>query len=79
MCVLCALAAVPQLEVWDTSELDSLQDLFGAERNRLAEERQLAKEQQRKVLRVNCELDMKRIDKINGFVEHVRKDKRRTW
>ena len=43
------------------------------------ETRQAAKEGQRKVLRVDCELDIKRIDRILGWVDSALKDKRREW
>ena len=70
---------MPQLEVFDTSELKSLQTLLGQERGRMIEQRAVAKEQQRKVLRVDCELDIKRIDRILGWVDSALKDKRREW
>ncbi len=70
---------MPQLEVFDTSELKSLQTLLGQERERMIEQRAVAKEQRRKVLRVDCDLAIKRIDRLNGWVEHVFKDGRRTW
>lgn len=63
----------------DTTELDSLVSLSAQERERLTELRAVAKEQQRKVLRVNCDLDIKRVDRLNGYIEHVMKDKRRKW
>ena len=67
------------LEVWDSSELRSLQELLTAERERVVEQRGVAKEQQRKVLRVDCDLDLKRIDKIDRWLENIYKDARRTW
>lgn len=72
-------AAVPTLEVMDTSELDSLIDLSTKERERLVELRVVAKAQQRKVLRVNCDLDIKRVDRLQGWIAHCKKDKRRAW
>lgn len=73
------LAGVPQLEVMDTSELDSLVDLSSKEHDRLVELRKVAKEQQRKVLRVNCDLDIKAVTRLNGFIDHVKRDGRRQW
>jgi len=70
---------VPTLEVMDTSELDSLVQLSVHERERLTELRDVAKAQQRKVLRVNCDLDIKRVDRLSGWIEHVKKDARRKW
>ena len=70
---------VPKLEVMDTSELKSLQELLAKEREVKEAEHAVAKAEQRKVLRVNCELDMKRIDKVNQLTEHVLKDSRREW
>ena len=70
---------VPTLEVMDTSELDSLVTLAAEERERLTKLRVVAKEQQRKVLRVNCDLDLKRVDRLNGFIDHVKRDSRRKW
>ena len=67
------------LEVWDTSELRSLQELLTAERERVVDQRGVAKEQQRKVLRVDCDLDLKRMDKIGRWLETIYKDTRRTW
>ena len=63
----------------DTSELKSLQELLTSEREQLQETRAMAKAEQRKVLRVNCDLDIKRIDKIMPWTELVLKDSRRTW
>ena len=72
-------AAVPLLEVMDTSELDSLVELSAKERERLTELRAVAKAQQRKVLRVNCDLGIKAVDRLNDYIVHVKKDKRRQW
>ena len=70
---------MPRLEVMDTTELDSLGELSAKERERLAELRVVAKSQQRKSLRVNCDLDIKRVDRLNRHIEHVMSDKRRQW
>jgi hypothetical protein len=67
------------LEVFDTSDLKALEQLLAAERTKVAEVRSTAQEQQRKVLRVNCDLDLKRIDRIEKWLEHIYKDTRRTW
>ena len=72
-------AAVPKLEVMDTSELDSLVELSTKERERLVELRAVAKAQQRKALRVNCDLDIKRVDRLQGWIDHCKRDKRRLW
>ena len=63
----------------DTSELRSLSVLLTEEADRLTEMRASAKEQQRKVLRVNCEMDLKRVAKVEMWLEHIHKDPRRTW
>ena len=73
------LAAVPTLEVMDTSELRSLVELTNQERERVTELRTVAKAQQRKVLRVNCDLDLKRIDRLQTWIETVLQDSRRQW
>jgi hypothetical protein len=67
-----SLAEVPTLEVMDTSELDSLVELSTQERARLTGLRDVAKAQQRKALRVNCDLDIKRVDRLHGYITHVR-------
>jgi len=69
----------PALEVMDTSELKSLQDLLAREHERVTVQRVDAKEQQRKVLRVECDLDLKRIAKIETWIEAVQRDSRRNW
>ena len=69
----------PQLEVFDSSELQALQGLLKQERVRVEETRLAAKEGQRKVLRVNCDLDLKRIDRLSAWAETVQQDARRTW
>lgn len=63
----------------DTTELKSLQGLLAEETERLTELRATAKEQQRKVLRVNCDLDLKKIKKIETWIKHIHRDSRRTW
>ena len=68
-----------ELEVFDTSGLRSLQSLLEQERVRVTEQRAIAKEQQRKVLRVECDLDLKRIAKIEMWLNVIFNDKRRTW
>lgn len=78
-CLVHANAAVPELEVMDTTEIKSLQGLLEVERERVAAERVAAKAEQRKVQRVNCDLDLKRISKIMTWTEHVLKDGNRTW
>ena len=75
----CLAADYRKLQVFDTSELKSLQALLSDERDRVASQREIAKEEQRKVLRVDCDLDLKRIDRINKWVEHIYNDSRRTW
>eukprot|EP00322_Chrysochromulina_rotalis_P030217 CAMPEP_0115866652 /NCGR_PEP_ID=MMETSP0287-20121206/20361_1 /TAXON_ID=412157 /ORGANISM="Chrysochromulina rotalis, Strain UIO044" /LENGTH=129 /DNA_ID=CAMNT_0003321229 /DNA_START=24 /DNA_END=414 /DNA_ORIENTATION=+ len=64
----------PTLEVFDTTELKSLQKLLAQERERVTELRASAKEQQRKVLRVDCDLDLKRIAKIETWVDAACKE-----
>ena len=68
-----------ELEVFDTTELRSLMSLLEQERVRVTEQRAIAKEQQRKVLRVECDLDLKRIAKIEMWLNVIFNDKRRTW
>ena len=63
----------------DSSELESLVELSAKEKERVTELRVVAKAQQRKVLRVNCDLDIKRLDRLNEYIAHVRKDSRRMW
>ena len=65
--------------MFDTSELKSLQKLLAEEREKAVAARAVAKEQQRKVLKVDMDLDLKKIDKINMWVENIFKDSRRTW
>ena len=45
----------------------------------LQEQCAIARAEQRKVLRVNCDLDLKRVDRLNAWIEHCRRDKRRSW
>ena len=73
------VAGIPDLEVMDTSELESLVELSAKEKERVTELRVVAKAQQRKVLRVNCDLDIKRLERLNGYIAHVMKDARRMW
>ena len=73
------VAGISDLEVMDTSELESLVELSAKEKERVTELRVVAKAQQRKVLRVNCDLDIKRLDRLNGYIAHVMKDARRMW
>ena len=65
--------------MFDTSELKSLQKLLAEEREKAVAARAVAKEQQQKVLKVDMDLDLKKIDKINMWVENIFKDSRRTW
>jgi hypothetical protein len=67
------------LEVMDTSELKSLDGLLERERAIVIERRAIAKAEQRKVLRVDCDLDIKRIDRIQTWLQNIYKDSRRTW
>ena len=70
---------MPQLEVMDTTELDSLVELSAKERERLTKLREVAKAQQRKVLRVNCDLGIKAVDRLNHYISHVMKNTMRKW
>lgn len=70
---------VPELEVMDSSEIKSLQKLLANQRETKLSEREVAKQEQRKVLRVNCDLEIRKIDKIHQWTEHVLRDKRREW
>ena len=72
-------ADYPQIEVFDTTELKSLETLLAQERERVVELRAKAKEQQRKVLRVNCDLDLKRIERLETWIFNAVHDGRRTW
>ena len=56
-----------------------MQKLLAEEREKAVAARAVAKEQQRKVLKVDMDLDLKKIDKINMWVENIFKDSRRTW
>ena len=61
------------------SELTSLQELLAAKREEVVELRAIAKEQQRKVLRVNCDLDLKRIERLSKWIDTATQDPRREW
>ena len=69
----------PALEVWDTSELDAFEDQLKAERERLGEVFRIAKEEKRKVIWKNAQFDLKKVDRIEGWIREIRKDTRRTW
>ena len=70
---------VPKLEVMDTTELQSLKKLLSEEKVLTEQSLAIAKADRRKVLRVNCELDLKRIDKIDTWTDHVLKNPSRSW
>jgi hypothetical protein len=70
---------VPQLEVMDTSELKSMQELLAKERVAAEEQFAIGKAEQRKVLKVNAQLTIRKIDKIQGWIELVLKDPQREW
>lgn len=72
-------ADYPALEVWDTSELDAFEDQLKAERERLGEVFRIAKEEKRKVIWKNAQFDLKKVDRIEGWIREIRKDTRRTW
>eukprot|EP00962_Isochrysis_galbana_P015809 scaffold4526_cov89-Isochrysis_galbana.AAC.3 len=67
------------LEVWDTSEVDALAGHLKRERARLFEVYRVAKEEQRKVVWKDAQFDLRRLDRLEGWVEQVRKDPRRAW
>ena len=69
----------PQLEVWDTAELVALQAQLVEERARLQAVHAAAKEEKRKVIWKNAELDLIKLIKLEGWIETVKKDDRRTW
>ena len=69
----------PQLEVWDTAELVELQAQLVEERARLQAVHAAAKEEKRKVIWKNAELDLIKLIKLEGWIETVKKDDRRTW
>ena len=73
------LADYPALEVWDTPELDTFGDQLKAERERLSEVFRIAKEEKRKVIWKNAQFDMKKVDRIEGWIKEIRKDERRAW
>lgn len=70
---------MPQLEVMDTSELKSMQELLAKERVAAEEQFAIGKAEQRKVLKVNAQLTIRKIDKIQGWIELVLKDPQREW
>jgi hypothetical protein len=70
---------VPQLEVMDTSELKSMQELLAKERVAAEEQFAIGKAEQRKVLKVNAQLTIRKIDKIQGWIELVLKNPQREW
>ena len=70
---------MPQLEVMDTSELKSMQELLAKERVAAEEQFAIGKAEQRKVLKVNAQLTIRKIDKIQGWIELVRKNPQREW
>jgi hypothetical protein len=72
-------AEVPQLEVMDTSELKSMQELLAKERVAAEEQFAIGKAEQRKVLKVNAQLTIRKIDKIQGWIELVLKNPQREW
>ena len=72
-------ADYPALEVWDTSELDAFEDQLKAERERLGEVFRIAKEEKRKVIWKNAQFDLKKVDRIEGWIREIRKGTRRTW
>jgi hypothetical protein len=67
------------LEVWDTSEVDALAAHLKRERARLFDVYRVAKEEQRKVVWKDAQFDLRRLDRLEGWVEQVRKDPRRAW
>lgn len=70
---------MPQLEVMDTSELKSMQELLAKERVAAEEQFAIGKAEQRKVLKVNAQLTIRKIDKIQGWIELVLKNPQREW
>jgi len=72
-------ADYPALEVWDTTEVDALAEHLKSERLRLHEVYRVAKEEQRKVLWKDAQFDLKRMDRLEKWILHVKKDGRRTW
>jgi hypothetical protein len=61
------------------SELDALAAHLKRERARLFEVYRVAKEEQRKVVWKDAQFDLRRLDRLEGWVERVRKDPRRAW
>ena len=72
-------AAYTDFEVWDTAELVALQAQLVEERARLQAVHAAAKEEKRKVIWKNAELDLIKLIKLEGWIETVKKDDRRTW
>ena len=70
---------MPQIEVMDTSELKSMQELLAKERVAAEEQFAIGKAEQRKVLKVNAQLTIRKIDKIQGWIELVLKNPQREW
>ena len=70
---------MPHLEVMDTSELKSMQELLAKERVAAEEQFAIGKAEQRKVLKVNAQLTIRKIDKIQGWIELVLKNPQREW
>ena len=63
----------------DTSELKSLQELLAKERLVAEEQFAVGKAEQRKVLKVNSQLTIRKIDKIQVWIELVLKNPDRKW
>jgi hypothetical protein len=63
----------------DTSELKSLQELLAKERLVAEEQFAVGKAEQRKVLKVNSQLTIRKIDKIQVWIELVLKTPDRKW
>eukprot|EP00965_Chrysotila_dentata_P096985 3205790-Pleurochrysis_carterae.AAC.1 len=67
------------LEVSDTAELKELEVFLKQERDKLLEQYRVGKEENRKVVRVNAELGLARIDRVESWAKTVLQDKRRAW
>ena len=67
------------LEVWDTAEVDALAEHLKQERMRLFNVYRVAKEEQRKVVWRDAQFDLRRLDRLEGWVAQVKKDPRRNW
>ena len=74
-----ALADYPTLEVWDTTDRDALASQLESERVRLTDVFHLAREEKRPVIWKNARFDMKKVDRITGWLHQIRKDPRITW